>query len=141
LLSSLSFAIVLFSSSFELTCLSFFFVSHLSILQNSRYVAIYVRNIDEKLNITRKQIQTSKAFTFSLKNASYINLFYLNMHSAKPNPEYQGILLLIHVETTSPKLYKSNYRAISEETSLLYVTWKLKTNTNENQYNIAFKLI
>jgi len=32
----------------------FFFVSHLSILQDSKFVVIYVRNIDEKLNITKK---------------------------------------------------------------------------------------
>jgi hypothetical protein len=35
----------------------FFFVSHLSILQDLKYIAIYVRNINKKKNITRKQIQ------------------------------------------------------------------------------------
>jgi hypothetical protein len=70
----------------ELSCLSFFSVSHLSILQDSKYIAIYVKNIDKKkVNITRKQIQkkkgywrkrvsnSSKGFEFPLKDASYIN--------------------------------------------------------------------
>jgi len=32
-------------------------------------------------------------------------LFYLNIHSAEPNPEYQDILQLIHIETICPTLY------------------------------------
>jgi len=73
------FTIALSFSFFELPYLSFFYVFHLSILQDSKYVAIYVRNTGEKLNITKKQIQkkiwySNKEFTFPLKEASYINL-------------------------------------------------------------------
>jgi len=56
------FTIVLSFSSFERSCLFFYFVYHLFGLQDLKYKAIYDRNINEKLNITRKQIQKQKLF-------------------------------------------------------------------------------
>jgi len=83
LFSSLSFIIVFFSF-YELPGLFFFSVFHLSIFQDSKYIAIYVRNINEKLYITRKQIQKNDIL---LEIISLICVsFYQQYSSIFPSP-------------------------------------------------------